>query len=435
MNTVTTPTTHEHHKIAADQIDYVDLYTRWEAGNWSAMEIDFSQDRVDWNEKFDDFMRKAARWNYSLFFFGEDEVADQLSPFIDAAPLEEQKYFLTTQQVDEARHAIFFSRFFKDVIGVAGESYGERLKAADQDLTYGIRKVFETLDRVTGEMRRGDHSKPKLAQAVALYHLVVEGTLAQTGQHFIADYLESMDVMPGFRSGMVNVEKDEQRHIAFGVKLLADLNRQDPEVRPAVRELLGEVMPHAIGVFRPPHDDDRYVEVFGKTPLEVAVIGSRQLEARVHAAGFEPYGPDGVLPFLDPEESHATRAERAFTMQRAGFFSGGTEPIKSDPLAVEYYFGLMANAVSPGARLRRPITLAWDFSDAEPWHMRIDGQMRTVCHGPAPDADVTFRTDLPTWIALSSGELTPGRALITRKLRLKGSPLTIAKLPRLFETR
>jgi len=128
-------------QIAADQIDYVDLYKRWEAGNWSAMDLDFTQDKIDWDDKFDDFMRKAARWNYSLFFFGEDEVADQLSPFVDAAPLEEQKYFLTTQQVDEARHAIFFSRFFGEVIGVGGDSYSDRLKAADGDLTYGIKKA------------------------------------------------------------------------------------------------------------------------------------------------------------------------------------------------------------------------------------------------------------------------------------------------------
>ena len=43
-------------------------------------------------------------------------MADNLSPFIDAAPREEQKYFLTTQQVDEARHAIFFKRFMHEVV-------------------------------------------------------------------------------------------------------------------------------------------------------------------------------------------------------------------------------------------------------------------------------------------------------------------------------
>src|SRR5687768_998305 len=91
---------------AVDKVSYEDLYTRWEKGNWRAMEIDFSEDRKEWHEKWSETQRNAALWNYSLFLHGEDSVTDNLSPYIDAAPLEEQKYFLATQQVDEARHAI-----------------------------------------------------------------------------------------------------------------------------------------------------------------------------------------------------------------------------------------------------------------------------------------------------------------------------------------
>ena len=93
-----------------------DLYARWERGNWSATEIDFSEDARQWREEFTEFERKAALWNYALFFWGEDAVADDLSPYIDAAPREEQKYFLATQQVDEARHAVFFKRFMHEVV-------------------------------------------------------------------------------------------------------------------------------------------------------------------------------------------------------------------------------------------------------------------------------------------------------------------------------
>jgi ribonucleotide reductase beta subunit family protein with ferritin-like domain len=99
------------HLQMLQRVSYDDLYRRWEKGNWSATEIDFSEDRRQWNEEFGDLERKAALWNYAMFFHGEDSVADNLSPFIDAAPREEQKYFLATQQVDEARHAVFFKRF------------------------------------------------------------------------------------------------------------------------------------------------------------------------------------------------------------------------------------------------------------------------------------------------------------------------------------
>ena len=100
---------------ATDKITYRDLYERWEAGNWSASKLDFTQDHHDWWQVFTERERNAAIWNYSLFHYGEDSVADNLSPYIDAAPHPEQQYFLTTQQVDEARHAVFFARFMTEV--------------------------------------------------------------------------------------------------------------------------------------------------------------------------------------------------------------------------------------------------------------------------------------------------------------------------------
>ena len=103
---------------AGAQVSYTDLYARWERGNWRAMEIDFTEDRRQWHEVMTEHERRAALWNYAMFFVGEDAVTDDLAPFIDAAPREEQKYFLATQQVDEARHAVFFKRFMEEVVGV-----------------------------------------------------------------------------------------------------------------------------------------------------------------------------------------------------------------------------------------------------------------------------------------------------------------------------
>jgi hypothetical protein len=418
--------------VAADQIDYVDLYTRWEHNNWSAMDLDFSQDRVDWQEKFDDHMRKAALWNYSLFFYGEDAVADNLSPFIDAAPLEEQKYFLTTQQVDESRHAVFFDRFFREVIGVEARSVSESLSSTLPQLTWGFRKVFELLDQVTADLRK-DRSKPMLARAVTLYHLIVEATLAQTGQHFITEYTERMDVLPGFRAGMVNVEKDEQRHIAFGVKLLRDLSGQDDEVRPAVRELLRDVLGYSLGVFRPPGDDETYVTVFGKTLEEIFVTAEKQLESRLQAAGFELWGPAGVMPFIDGTVSHEERARRGIAMLRAGFMSEGEEPLTPTDDALAYFFDAMRFAVRPDHGLAQPTTLQWVFTDAKPWHIVIDNGSTEAREGRASEPNVTFQTSLEDWIAVTGGRLNPLKAVLTRRLRPRGDLRTIAQLPRIFE--
>src|ERR1700754_191779 len=236
--------------VAADRISYEDLYERWEKGNWRATEYDFAQDRVDWHERFSDIQRRAALWNYAMFLHGEDSVADNLSPYIDAAPREEQKYFLATQQVDEARHAVFFKRFMHEVAGVGD-----------------------------GTMAGG------LAAASALSHRIVEATLAQSGQHFITGYLERRDALPGFYGGMRNVEFDEQRHIGFGVKLLYDLQREDPECRDAVEELLREVLPWALAVFVPPGWDERYATAFGFELLDIYEMGIASLESKLRAAG------------------------------------------------------------------------------------------------------------------------------------------------------
>ena len=77
------------------------------------------------------------------------------------------------------------------------------------------------------ELRREPTTRD-LAAAITLYHVVIEATLAQPGQHFITSYLEHRDLLPGFREGMEQVAADEQRHIGFGVKLLSDLCRDGP---------------------------------------------------------------------------------------------------------------------------------------------------------------------------------------------------------------
>src|SRR5579875_3078626 len=131
---------------AIEQISYTDLYARWERGNWRSTELDFSRDRADWLERMTETQRQGALWTYSLFLHGEDSVADNLSPYIDAAPLEEQKYFLTTQQVDEARHAVFFGRFMREVLDYDGDMR-YALARTVPELTWGFRQLFGLLDR------------------------------------------------------------------------------------------------------------------------------------------------------------------------------------------------------------------------------------------------------------------------------------------------
>ena len=294
--------------LASDAISYEDLYARWERGNWSATELDFTEDARQWREEFSDFERTAALWNYALFFWGEDAVADNLSPYIDAAPTEEQKYFLTTQQVDEARHAVFFKRFMREVCGIGDGTAGDGLAAIKPQLTPGFRKIFDRLDAMADELR-ADRSRPKLAAAVTLYHLIVEATLAQTGQHMIVDYLEQRDLLPAFREGMYNIAADEQRHIGFGVKLLADLRRED-DARPGGR---GRAAARGAPVQRA----GAHAAELGRALPQLLRIQLREGRRRGRAIAHDEAAQrgardrDAARPAGDPARPHRGRARRS----------------------------------------------------------------------------------------------------------------------------
>jgi len=413
------------HPIAADQVSYVDLYARWEHGNWRATDIDFTRDREQWHGELTDIDRRSALWTYSLFFHGEDSVADNLSPFIDAAPHEEQKYFLATQQVDEARHAVLFGRFIREVVG-AGDDVASALDETRSKLTWGFRKVFERLDRMGDELRR-DRSKPKLAQAITLYHVVIEASLAQPGQHFIEEGLAKRDLLPGLRSGIANVSRDEQRHIAFGVKMIADLVRENPDCEPAIADLLREVLPYTAAVFVPPGWDERYVTSFGFTLQDIFAQGAESIDGRLRAAGLDPTKMRLGLPF---DLSPAERAHRGLTLLRAGYLGERSGPVTPNPEATAMLFdGLRRQidpSVAPGA------TIQWDFSDAEPWHLRIDNGHTSAAPGKAEHPDLTFHCRLADWVDIAAGRTEPWRALVAGKVRPTGRLRMLIRAPKLF---
>ncbi len=404
---------------AGAQVSYTDLYARWERGNWRATEIDFSEDRRQWHELLTEHERRSALWNYAMFFVGEDAVTDDLSPFIDAAPREEQKYVLATQQADEARHAVFFKRFMDEVVGVGDGTVGGGLRAVEPELTWGFKKTFAMLDEVTGALRK-DRSRVALARAVAMYHVVVEALLAQPGQHFISDYLDKRDLLPGFRAGMKLVALDEQRHIGFGVKLLHDLAQEDPAVPAAVANLLRRATSLSLAVFIPPNWDRSYTECFGFTLEEIYTEGARSFEAKMRSAGMPLEslpGPE-IFPLdLDPRG----RAEYGLAMLRAGFLGPGNGAPPRDPASMQLLFGSVARAVDHRTAPAGPFTVQWEFVDAEPWHVRVENGATAAAAGRAEQVDVEVGCRYEDWVDIVAGRLDPRRALVSGRLRPRGS--------------
>ncbi len=419
--------------LPADAISYEDLYARWERGNWQATEYDFTEDARQWREEFSEFERQAAVWNYGLFFWGEDAVADNLSPYIDAAPREEQKYFLATQQVDEARHAVFFKRFMHEVAGIGDGSMASGLNAVKPQLSPGFRKIFERLDRMADELR-ADHSPAKLAAAVTLYHIVVEGTLAQPGQHLICSYLEERDKLPAFRAGMENIQADEQRHIGFGVKLLADLRREDPvRVPKAVAHILHDVTRYTAQVLMPPGWDESYLTVFGYSFDRIGPEGVNSLMTKLRSAGMPAESLPGP-PLMPPGLTPLELSQRGRRLAQAGVLGVREGPSLRDPETVGLLFDTVRRQVNPDHGLRRPTVFQWEFTDPDipTWHLTVENGSSSVAEGAAPSADVRLRIAWQDFVDIIGDRLTPLRALATGRMRPRGNPLGLRLLTKVF---
>jgi len=417
-----------------DNVTYEDLYKRWEQGNWSAYDIDLSADKAGW-DGLSDIQRRSAMWIYSMFFYGEDRVADTLAPYITAAPTEEQAYFLATQQVDEVRHSVFFHRFFKDVIGVGGDSIEQTLSATLPQLNWGYRGIFDRLDVMAEELRK-DRSLPKYAQAITLYHLIVEGSLAQPGQHFIEDFFASEDTMPGFSSGMANVSRDEQRHIGFGVKVLSELLAEGApgweENRAAVVELLREVLPYGPAVFYPPNFDREYTECYGFSLEDIFAFGLKLIRQRWRTIGYPTEEmPPGVFPF-DPEASAEDVAKNQVKLMEAGILGPPEAVPQADPEMQRLYFDVVKRAANTKAANGSPLVYQWRFTDAEPWHLVIDNGSTRAEPGEAPNPTVTLETSWADFVSTSKPDANPLKLVLTRRIRPRGSIREIARMRKVF---
>ena len=415
--------------VTAGTVTYEDLYRRWEENNWSAMGLDYSRDRAGWNA-LSDMQRKSALWMYSMFFYGEDSVADNLSPYIDAAPTEEMSYFLATQQVDEARHAIHFHRFFKEVLG-AGDSIHETLESTLPQLNWGYRHVFDRLVRMADELR-ADRSLPKFAQAITLYHMIVEGTLAQPGQHYIEDFFNKEGTMPGFSEGMQHVSRDEQRHIGFGVKVLSEILPQSEECRAAVVELLREVNKYSLGVFCPPGFDRSYSQCWGFELEDIYSFGLKLVRQRWKTIGFPMEEmPKDVWP-LDHSLTADEVASRQIKLLLAGVTGEPCARPDSTPEVQGLFFDLMARSADTRGAGNGPFTVQWRFTDASPWHMVVNNGSTRAVAGQSPHPDVTLSTDWGEWVSIAMNDANPLKSIAGRKLKPKGSPRALNTFRKVF---
>jgi ribonucleoside-diphosphate reductase beta chain len=268
-------------------LDYEQLYRLWERQQWATQDIDFTQDRIDWHERIPPDERYQRMYGLSSFFIGEQRVAEELGPMMRAAPTEEMRIFLCTQIADEARHVRFFNRFYDEVGVLESDNLQDRLAETSDHLNPEFDVLFdEMLKSRVDRLARDPDDLELLVEAITLYHMIIEGMLALTGQHFIIEYNEQVGTLPGFVEGFNNVARDEHRHVAFGARFLRDMADEDPRYRDAIRRTLVECGPAADGVLTPKWYVEGETELFGGvSPDETRAFAMKCLERRLKVIG------------------------------------------------------------------------------------------------------------------------------------------------------
>jgi hypothetical protein len=413
-----------------EAISYERLYRLWEENNWSATGIDFTVDVEHWRSRLTERQREAAMWNYAMFLVGEESVARTLTPVLDANLDYPQQVFLTTQIVDEARHHVFFDRFMREVAG-QGSDTQSTFDAMEPHLTWGFQQVFAELDRTSEALRRKRKDRALLAQMIALYHVLIEGTLAIPGQHFIQRYVEKLEILPGFSTGIANVSRDEARHVAFGIMLLGELVASSKECRAAAIEMLDRVMPWAVGVFVPPNLDPSYAECFDFTLEEIEAFGMRSLETKLRRIGIDR-NEIRLLSREDPSLSYEERARRAWILIRAGVIGDDRREPHVDEEVMEILFDGMERAIDLDIARSLGGPIEWDFTDGESWHLVVTDGHAEAKPGRAGQPALRLEIASSDWARIAVGRTDPRWALLKRRLKVHGSLSAKAKLPRLF---
>jgi hypothetical protein len=287
------------------------------------------------------------------------------------------------------------------------------------------------------EELRKDRSLPKYAQAITLYHLIVEGSLAQPGQHFIEDFFANGETMPGFSAGMENVSRDEQRHIGFGVKVLSELLGENSpgsaENRAAVVELLREVLPYGPAVFSPPNLDREYTECYGFSLEDIFAFGLKLIRQRWRTIGYPTEEmPPGVFPF-DPNKDEREIAESQVKLMMAGILGPPDGPAPdASPELQRLYFDVISRVANPKAANGSPLVYQWRFNDADPWHLVIDNGSTRAEAGEAANPNLVIESSWADWVASGKPDANQLKMLLQRRIRPRGSLRELARMRKVF---
>jgi ribonucleoside-diphosphate reductase beta chain len=261
------------------------LYRRWEDSQWSPFAIDLSKDVDQWSElRGDD--RELIFYVLSSLMVAEERITTKFSGLVGAYGSEEEATFLSTQQVDEARHMQFYARFQDEVIS-SPAAIAAHIERARESVSDAFRYIFD--EELVGAHERlvaEPQSLPAKVRFITLYHLVLESTLGLTTFKFTTDYLAGEGLLPGFVEGYSKIHHDETRHIGYGVWFLRETVRAQPDLGDVVRQTLRDLLPSVAASLAPPDTgSDRDFAAIGASSEDVRAFALSGLTRRLDIVG------------------------------------------------------------------------------------------------------------------------------------------------------
>ena len=273
----------------------LDLYARYLKQRWNVYELDFSQDAIDWHEKMTNDEREAFINIASGFHHGERQVEVDLVPFMMSGT-EDEKIFISSQIEDEARHTVFFDRFYKEVVGVPGETIMDVLDHSYQWLTETFVGPFGLLAYLADDLRENPDDPHRRVKYSALYHLWIEGVLALVVMKITLGFGRDRGFLPAYYTGFTATCRDEARHVQFGMRFLYDQVKKDPSFAKDVLDVLQTIFNMGGAVSR-----ILYLEPLGFDILQVRQMMIDQLHRKLGIIGVKlPQQMQDQLASLEP---------------------------------------------------------------------------------------------------------------------------------------
>lgn len=240
---------HEKFQTVEGQINWnAPMYKLYEKakknGKWNPADLDFSQDREDYQQMNSDD-RISALPLVSSFSAGEEAVTLDILPMIHAMARQgrlEDTMFLTTFLHDEAKHTEMFSRW-QEAVGIG-----------DMDLSVfhsdSYKRIFYEALPESMERLSTDDSPEAVIRAATVYNMIVEGTLAKTGYYSFRQIFKKAGLLPGILQGIDYLNGDEGRHLQFGIYTIQRFVAGNDAYYKVFNDYMDELWPDTLGVIK-----------------------------------------------------------------------------------------------------------------------------------------------------------------------------------------